>query len=33
MRDDEVGGACRSHGEMRNEHKILFGNPKKKKLL
>jgi hypothetical protein len=33
IKEDEMGGACRAHGEMRNVYKILVGKPKGKRPL
>jgi len=31
--EDELGGACSTHGEMINAYKILVGKPERKKPL
>jgi hypothetical protein len=33
IKEDEMGGACSEHGEMRNAYKILVGKPGGKKSL
>jgi hypothetical protein len=33
MKEDEMGGACRAHGESRHAYEILVGNPKGKRPL
>jgi hypothetical protein len=31
IKEDEMGGACSTHGEMRNAFKILVGKPGRKR--
>jgi hypothetical protein len=33
MEEDEIGGTCSSHGEVRNAYKILTGKPEGKRRL
>jgi hypothetical protein len=33
MKEDEMSGECNTHGGMRNEYKILVGNPQNKRLI
>jgi hypothetical protein len=28
VRECEIGGTCRTHGEMRNAHKFIVGKPR-----
>lgn len=32
IREDEIGGLCITHGDMKNAYKILVRNPKKKRI-